>query len=59
MEPENKINETDGIIMICEKGDNKMKLRMMDFVKMGFGFYVGYNLADFLRNSVKLNIKTK
>lgn len=49
--------EVNDYIVMYEKGENNIKFRVLDFVKMGFGFYVGYNLAHCLRE--KLKPKTK
>ena len=41
------------------KGEDMMRIRFIDCVKIGFGIYVGYNLAHKLQNSIKLNVNTK
>lgn len=50
-------NEVDEYVVMYEKGENRIKFRMLDFVKMGFGFYVGYNLAKSLRDRLKPKTK--
>lgn len=45
----------------CEKRDNKMKIRLIDCVKLGFGFYIGFTAAHIITSSfvAKQTEKTK
>ena len=55
MEQEQKENVT----IIYVKGEDKMKLRLVDCIKIGIGIYVGYNLAQKLIGSIKIDINHK
>lgn len=55
MEKENN----DNLIIVYAKGDEKVKVRIVDYIKMGFGIYVGYNLARALKDTLLNNIKQK
>lgn len=45
----------------CEKRDNKIKIRLIDCVKLGFGFYIGFTAAHIITSSfvAKQTEKTK
>lgn len=45
------------MIVVVEEGEKKMKYTLADYIKMGIGIYIGYNLADILIHSMKTNIK--
>ena len=55
MEQEQKEN----VMIIYEKGEDKMKMSFVDAIKMGIGIYVGYNLAQKLIGSIKIDINHK
>lgn len=47
------------VFVMCMKGDEKVKARFVDYVKMGFGFYVGYNIARALKRAIIITNITK
>lgn len=51
--------QNENVVILYEKGDDRMRIRLVDCIKIGFGIYVGYNLAQILKNSIKLNINEK
>lgn len=51
--------QNDNVMIIYAKGEDKMKLRFVDAIKMGIGIYVGYNLAQKLISSIKIDINHK
>lgn len=55
MENEQKEN----VMVIYAKGEDKMKMNFLDAIKMGIGIYVGYNLAQKLIGSIKIDINHK
>lgn len=55
MENEQKEN----VMIIYAKGEDRMKMRFVDAIKMGIGIYVGYNLAQKLIGSIKIDINHK
>lgn len=51
--------KTDNVVLIYAKGEDKMRIRFVDAIKIGFGIYVGYNLAQALKNSIKISVNEK
>ena len=55
-----QVNEqTDNVVLIYAKGEDKMKMRFVDAIKLGFGIYIGYNIAQALKNSIKISVNEK
>lgn len=53
MEKEIKKDEvTNNFIFMGGKGCKKMKISLADCIKLGFGFYIGYNIARALKYSL-------
>ena len=42
----------EGTIIMIERGESGVKNTLKDYVKFGFGFYVGYNLARALKKAI-------
>ena len=51
--------QTENVMVIYTKGEDKMKMSFLDAIKMGIGIYVGYNLAQKLIGSIKIDINHK
>lgn len=51
--------QNENVMIIYAKGEDKMKMRFVDAIKLGFGIYIGYNLAQALKSSIKISVNKK
>lgn len=50
--PEEKQESTKEVMVVVMKGEDKVKTKFVDYVKLGLGFYIGFNLGRVLKRSI-------